>query len=116
MHANKRRGEIAAELNGEPYKLRLTLGSLAELESAYEVDDLAALVERFSGGRLAARDLIRLVGAGLRGAGYTITDDEVAAMDVPEGIAGVARLASALLEAAFGESKTPAGEQPDGKA
>ncbi|MBX3575851.1 MAG: gene transfer agent family protein [Rhizobiaceae bacterium] len=116
MHANKRRGEIAAELNGEPYKLRLTLGSLAELEAAYEVDDLAALVERFSGGRLAARDLIRLVGAGLRGAGYTITDDEVAAMDVPEGIAGFARLASALLEAAFGEDKAPAGEQLDEKA
>jgi len=70
--ANKYRGEIAAELGGQPYRLCLTLGALAELEAAFESSDLVALVKRFETGHLAARDLIRILGAGLRGAGHPI--------------------------------------------
>ena len=69
MTANRRRGEIEAELDGKAYRLCLTLGALAELEAAYAADDLGALVERFSSGRLSAIDMIRVIGAGLRGAG-----------------------------------------------
>lgn len=69
MSVNRRRGEISAELDGTPRRLCLTLGALAELEAAYAADDLAALVERFSAGRLSALDMMRIVGAGLRGAG-----------------------------------------------
>ena len=65
MTANRRRGEIAAELDGKAYRLCLTLGALAELEAAYAADDLGALVERFSRGRLSALDMIRVIGAGL---------------------------------------------------
>ena len=60
----------------------LTLGALAELEAAFGADDLVALAERFGTGRLTARDLMRIIGAGLRGAGEAVTDDEVAAMTV----------------------------------
>ena len=80
MTANRRRGEIEAELDGKPYRLCLTLGALAELEAAYAADDLGALVERFSRGRLSALDMIRIIGAGLRGAGNDIADDGVRAM------------------------------------
>ncbi len=66
MAVNKRRGEVPVELDGRQYRLRLTLGALAELEAAYEADDLGALVERFSRGRLSAGDLIRVLGAGLQ--------------------------------------------------
>ena len=59
MTANRRRGEISAELDGKEYRLCLTLGALAELEAAYAADDLGALVERFSRGRLSALDMIR---------------------------------------------------------
>jgi len=111
MNANRRRGEIAATLDGEEQKLRLTLGALAELEATYEVEDLAALVERFSGGKLAARDIIRIIGAGLRGAGREVTDEEVGNMDVIDGIAGMAKIAVSLLEAAFGgREETNGGE------
>ncbi len=58
--------------------LVLTLGALAELEAAFGADDLVALAERFGTGRLKARDLIRIIGAGLRGAGEAVSDDEVA--------------------------------------
>ena len=60
--------------------LVLTLGALAELESAFGADDLAALTERFAQGRMSARDLVRIIAAGLRGAGESVTDDEVARM------------------------------------
>ena len=87
MNVNRRRGEVAAELDGQSFRLCLTLGALAELEAAYEADDLGALVEHFAGGRLSARDLIRIVGAGLRGGGNAVTDDEVAEiLDHAEGL------------------------------
>jgi Phage tail tube protein, GTA-gp10 len=98
---NKHRGEIEAELGGNRHTLVLTLGALAELESAFAADDLVALAERFGSGRLSARDLARIIGAGLRGAGETISDDEVAAMTVDGGAAGYVRIAAELIAATF---------------
>ncbi|MGB6081640.1 MAG: GTA-gp10 family protein, partial [Xanthobacteraceae bacterium] len=53
---NRYRGEIVAEFGGRRRTLVLTLGALAELEAAFDVDDLAALAERFGSGRMRARD------------------------------------------------------------
>ncbi|WP_341989969.1 gene transfer agent family protein [Azorhizobium sp. AG788] len=107
--ANAHRGEIAAMLDGRPRTLVLTLGALAELEAAFAVDDLVALAERFSRGRLSAADLVRVIAAGLRGAGETISDAEVAAMRAEGGAAGFARLVSALLTATFGAAEPTTG-------
>ena len=74
--ANKHRGEIEAEIGGTRRRLVLTLGALAELESAFGAEDLVALTERFASGRLAARDLTRIIGAGLRGAGEAVSDED----------------------------------------
>jgi len=112
MIANRRRGEIAAELDGQPYRLCLTLGALAELESAYAADDLGALVERFSRGKLSALDMIRIIGAGLRGAGNDIADAQVGAMRCAEGAAGFATVVSELLTTTFGVAPTE-GEPPN---
>lgn len=98
---NKHRGEIEAELGGVTRTLVLTLGALAELEDAFGADDLVALTERFGSGRLKARDLIRIIGAGLRGAGEAVSDDEVAALAVDGGAHGYVRIAAALIEATF---------------
>src|ERR671922_99741 len=78
--ANKHRGEIEACLDGKTYRLCLTLGALAELETAFGDDDMLALAQRFEKGRLRAGDATRIIGAGLRGAGYDIADEAVAAM------------------------------------
>ena len=113
MSANRRRGEISAELDGKAYRLCLTLGALAELEAAYAADDLAALVERFSRGRLSATDMIRVIGAGLRGAGEEIGDDAVGAMRCEDGATGFASIVSDLLTATFGAApKDGAGANP----
>jgi hypothetical protein len=101
---NRYRGEIAAELGGRQRTLVLTLGALAELESALGADDLVALAERFGSGRLSARDLTRIIGAGLRGAGEAVTDDEVAAMTAEGGAAGFVRIAAELIAATFDDA------------
>jgi hypothetical protein len=99
---NQHRGEIEAEIGGVRRKLVLTLGALAELETAFGADDLVTLAERFGAGRLKARDLTLIIAAGLRGAGEAVSDEEVARMPVPDGAIGYARIASLLIEATFG--------------
>jgi hypothetical protein len=100
--ANRHRGEIEAELGGEKRTLVLTLGALAELESAFGAEDLVALAERFEKGRMSATDAIRIIGAGLRGAGGEVSDDEVAKLAAAGGAAGYVRIVSELLAATFG--------------
>ena len=102
MAANRRRGEVAAMLDGREMKLRLTLGALAELEAAFAVEDLGALVARFSSGKLSATDMVRIIGAGLRGAGAAVSDEEVGAMRCENGAAGYASIVSDLLTQTFG--------------
>lgn len=112
MHVNRRRGEVAAQLDGRDYRLCLTLGALAELEDAFASSDLGALVERFSSGRLSATDMVRIIGAGLRGGGNAVSDDEVGAMSVEGGATGFARIVSELLTATFGADETASASQP----
>ena len=102
MSVNRHRGEVEAMLDGKTYRLCLTLGALAELEDAYAASDLQALVARFASGKLAAGDLARIIGAGLRGGGNQVSDDEVRTMTTEAGAAGFARIAADLLAATFG--------------
>ena len=101
--ANRHRGEIEADIGGARRRLVLTLGALAELEDAFGAEDLVALTERFGSGQLKARDLTRIIGAGLRGAGAVVTDDDVAVMAVEGGAQGYVRIADELIQATFGE-------------
>jgi hypothetical protein len=102
MLPNRHRGEIQADLDGVPHTLCLTLGALAELESAFGDSDMLALAERFQSGRLSARDVTRIVGAGLRGAGNAIDDATVAKMRTPNSAAGFVTIVAQLLAATFG--------------
>lgn len=106
---NRHRGEIAADLNGKTYTLCLTLGALAEIESAYGDQDMLAIAERFEKGRISASDAIRVIGAGLRGAGNAVSNDEVAAMSVAGGAAGFIAIVVKLLTATFAPASAPPG-------
>ncbi len=81
---NLHRGEIEAHLGGQTYRLVLTLGALAELEHAFGAGDLVGLAGRFEAGRMRARDLVAIIGCGLRGAGAALSDDEVAGLSHAE--------------------------------
>jgi hypothetical protein len=100
---NIHRGEISAEIGGEQLTLCLTLGALAELEARLGAGDLAGLGERFAGGRVSARDLTAIIGAGLRGGGQAISDDELARLSIEGGLRGAADIAVRLLRATFGD-------------
>ncbi len=100
--ANRHRGEIEARLDGKTFRLCLTLGALAELEAAFGDEDLLALAARFEKGRLSARDARAIIGAGLRGAGYDISDEAVGLMQADGGAAGFVSIVARLLAATFG--------------
>lgn len=61
------RGEVTAELAGAERRLCLTLGALAEIETALGVEGFADLGERMR--RLSAGDLVAVLAALLRGGG-----------------------------------------------
>lgn len=100
---NLHRGEISALIGGEERTLCLTLGALAELEARLQAGDLMGLAERFASGRISARDLTTILGAGLRGAGNAVSDDDIARLSIEGGIKGAAEIAVRLLRATFGE-------------
>lgn len=100
--ANRRRGEIEAVFDGERRILCLTLGALAELETAFAIDNLNELAARFSRGGLSARDIIRILGAGFRGGGNLFSDEDVGGMTADGGLEAAARAVAELLVATFG--------------
>ena len=67
MAANGARGEIEAMLAGRTRRLCLTLGALAELETAFAAYGWEDLAGRLRG--LSARDLTTVLAALLRGGG-----------------------------------------------
>lgn len=105
---NPQRGDVAATIDGEPRILRLTLGSIAQLEAALDAPDLVALVERFESGRPAARDVLEVLAAGLRGAGTLASSDELTdaeiAFDGRSGLVAAYALAGRVLAAAFADA------------
>lgn len=109
--ANRHRGEVEAIINGERRILCLTLGALSELETSFAADTLSGLAERFSGGRLRSVDLIRILGAGLRGGGNLFSDEDVACLTFEGGVPGLIRVVTALLTVTFsdpdGEGQSP---------
>ncbi len=107
---NRQRGEIAATLDGRTWTLCLTLGALAELEAALGAPDLMALARRFEAGELSAGDAIKVIGAGLRGAGNDIDDAAVARMTADGGAAGYVGIVAELLSATFGGGAAPGAE------
>ena len=100
--ANRYRGEIEAELGGRKLTLCLTLGALAELEHRFGESDLVGVARRIEEGRLSARDLLAISACGLKGGGAQISDDDVAALAVANGLRGYVDIAARLLAATFG--------------
>ncbi|KIN66305.1 DUF3356 domain containing protein [Sulfitobacter noctilucicola] len=99
--ANRWRGDVALVVDGKPCVARLTLGALAELEEGLCESSLVGLVERFEASRFSSRDVVALLGAGLRGGGLQMTDAEIAAAQIDGGPMGAAKAAAELLARAF---------------
>ncbi|MEM6303817.1 MAG: gene transfer agent family protein [Pseudomonadota bacterium] len=99
--ANPWRGEVSLVIDGVPYEARLTLGALAELEEALGEGSILALAERFESNGFSSRDVVALLGAGLRGSGAEITQAELMAAEIDGGPMAAATAAAELLARAF---------------
>jgi hypothetical protein len=96
---NAARGEVTAVLAGEPRRLCLTLGALAEIEGALGVEGFEALAGRLR--RLSAGDLMTVLAALLRGGGEAAFADGLATARVE------VREAAQAVAAAFSASSGP---------
>jgi len=92
---------VALELDGQRHVARLTLGALAELEASMDVDSLVALVGRFETNAYSSRDVLAVVVAGLRGAGWQGAQSDLLQVDIAGGPLEAARVAARLLAQAF---------------
>lgn len=105
--ANPWAGEVALKIDGRRHVLKLTLGALAELETALAVGTLVDLVARFETGRFSTRDVLALIVAGLRGGGWQGTAADLRTADIAGGPVGAARAAAELIARAFAAPEAP---------
>lgn len=99
--ANPLAGEVALGVDGETRVLKLTLGALAELESALQSDTLIQMVQRFESGAYSSRDVLALIVAGLRGGGWRGSSADLLSAEIEGGLVGAAQVAAQLLARAF---------------
>lgn len=99
--ANPWAGEVALVIDGERRVLKLTLGTLAELEAGLAAGSLMDLVERFEAGAFSTRDVLALIVAGLRGGGWQGRAGDLIAVEIEGGPLAAARAAAELLVRAF---------------
>ncbi len=92
-------------IDGQAHVCKLTLGALAELESALGTGTLIDLIRRFEGGAFSGRDVMAVIVAGLRGGGWTGQSSDLITAEIAGGPVGAAKLAATLLARAF---ETPA--------
>ena len=86
--SNPARGEVVVPLAGAPRRLCLTLGALARIETALDLDDWSALPQRF--GRLSATELLAVLAALLEGGGEDPAVLEAVPVTIPEAVSAVA--------------------------
>ena len=92
---------MALVIGGQRHTLRLTLGALAELEEYLAEQSLVALVERFEGNTFSSRDVLALLGAGLRGGGSDLDAEALFHAEIEGGPMAAATAAAELLARAF---------------
>ncbi len=92
---------MALVIDGESCVMRLTLGALAELEAGMAADSLMAMVERFESSNFTSRDVLALLGAGLRGGKCGVSEDALYHAEIAGGPIAAARAAAELLARAF---------------
>ena len=85
MIINEKRGEVAIEIDGKTHKLCLTLGALAEMETAFAAQNLDELGDKM--GRLGTHDIIIVLLILLKGGGEIWDIDELKTANITPQIA-----------------------------
>ncbi len=92
---------MALVIDDETHVMRLTLGALAELEDGLEAGSLLELVQRFESNSFTSRDVLALLGAGLRGGRCDLSSEDLLHARIEGGPMAAARAAAELLARAF---------------
>ena len=95
------RGDVDLTIEGEPFRLRLTLGALAEIEGGLGLGSLLELTERLRAPTVA--DLAVILAALLRGGGHDMANEALLArqIDLPSAAQAIA---AAFAAAGLGAS------------
>ncbi len=101
---NAMRGEVSLMIGGKQATLCLTLGALAEIESALGGEGLSGFASAMKS--LRARDITAILGALMRGGGSTVADEELATMRV-DITSAVAAIAESFEAAGLGANHAP---------
>lgn len=99
--ANPYAGEVDVLIDGVQHRCKLTLGTLAELETALKAGSLVDLMARFESGDFSGSDVLAVVVAGLRGGGWQGQAADLRQAEIAGGPIGAARVAAMLLARAF---------------
>ena len=99
--ANPWTGEVAIVIDGVSHDCKLTLGALAELETALGEGSLIDLIRRFEGATFSGADVMAVVVAGLRGGGWTGAAADLITAEIAGGPVGAAKAAALMLARAF---------------
>ena len=100
--ANRARGEAELEAGGRVFRLRLTLGALAEIEDGLSLNDLSEVEARLK--KLRAADLAIVTAALMRGGGHEMTPLD--ALRLPVDLPALVRAVSEAFGAGAGDAKT----------
>jgi len=103
MEANPWAGEVALVVDGQSYRMKLTLGALAELEAALGEDSLVAMVERFESGSCSTGDLVQLLASGLRAGGWQGAKRDLLHADIEGGMVRAMKAVGRLLAVSFAD-------------
>jgi hypothetical protein len=106
--ANRARGESEFEAGGRLFRLRLTLGALAEIEDGLSLNDLSEVEARLK--KLRAADLAIVAAALMRGGGHEMTPLE--ALRLPVDFPVLVRAVSQAFAGAAGEAPATEGAPP----
>lgn len=94
---NSKRGEVAFEIDGKTYKLCLTLGALAALETAFATENIEQLGAKLKA--ISAKDLLVVLAILLEAGGnhFALEDLSKARIDAKSAALAIAQ----TFEAAF---------------
>lgn len=95
---NGARGEVSIDIDGKPHRLCLTLGALAEIETAFGCQSLGELQARLR--VLSASELTNVLAALLRGGGKACVAEKISQLNISAGSA--AKAVAEAFHAALG--------------
>ncbi|HXJ01305.1 MAG TPA: GTA-gp10 family protein [Micropepsaceae bacterium] len=114
--ANRARGESELQAGGRMFRLRLTLGALAEIEDGLSLNDLSEIEGRLK--KLRAADLAIVAAALIRGGGHEMTPLEALRLpvDLPVLVQAVSQaFAAGSSDGGGGPASGPFAGEPSSK-